>query len=309
MKIEQLKSQFKTKFEELLPIVSESLEQLFGRKFIVKMEISEDTDAKSHISGVQYPCVYVQYLTLGAGEYKHIIALPVELARNLYAWMIGAEPEESFGDEQIDGLQEGGNQIFGQLQANLQGGNISFNVKDLKVALVESEKDAISAFQPEEGLCVTYPVTVEKESFQVRHYLWVTAAQEGLSDNEITEIVSNVGKENLKDEKVDIHSAEFQSLSDSHNGNGNDSPRNLNMLMDVELESIAELGRKKMRIKDILKLGKGSVIELDKAAGENLDIFISGRKFGEGEVVVIDDHFGIRITQLLGPKERIKSLK
>lgn len=309
MKIEQLRSQFTTKFEELLPLVSESLEQLFGRKFIVRMEISKDTDVISHVSGAQYPCVYVQYLTLGTGEFKHIIALPIELARNLYAWMIGAEPEESFGDEQIDGLQEGGNQIFGQLQASLQGGNTSFNVKDLKVALIESEKDAISALQPQEGLCVTYPVTIEKESFQVRHYLWVTAAENSLSDNEISEIVSSVDKESQKDEKVDIHSVEFQPLNDSHNGNGNDTPRNLNILMDVELESIAELGRKKMRIKDILKLGKGSVIELDKAAGENLDIFISGRKFAEGEVVVIDDHFGIRITQLLGPKERIKSLK
>jgi len=309
MKIEQLKSQFTTKFEKLLPIVSESLEQLFGRKFMVKMEMSEDTDVISHISGAQYPCVYVQYSILGTGEFKHIIVLPIELAKNLYAWMIGAEPEESFGDEQIDGLQEGGNQIFGQLQASLQGGDTSFNVKDLKVTLVESEKDAISALQPQEGLCVTYPVTIEKESFQVQHYLWISAAENSLSDNEISEIVSNVDRESQEDEKVDIHSVEFQSFADSHNGNGNDSPRNLNILMDVELESVAELGRKKMRIKDILKLGKGSVIELDKAAGENLDIFISGRKFAEGEVVVIDDHFGIRITQLLGPKERIKSLK
>ncbi|MCK4689221.1 MAG: hypothetical protein KAT41_02875, partial [Candidatus Marinimicrobia bacterium] len=89
MKIEQLKSQFTTKFEELLPSVNEALKQLFGREFIVKMEISEEIDTMSLISGGQYPRVHIQFSTTGNGEYKHIISLPIELARNLYAWMIG----------------------------------------------------------------------------------------------------------------------------------------------------------------------------------------------------------------------------
>jgi flagellar motor switch protein FliN/FliY len=80
------------------------------------------------------------------------------------------------------------------------------------------------------------------------------------------------------------------------------------MLMDVEMEIYVELGKKTMLVKDILKLGKGSVVELEKAAGEPLGIFVNGRKLAEGEVVVVDDHFGIRITQLAGTKERIKSL-
>lgn len=309
MKIEQLKSQFTTKFEELLPPVNEALKQLFGRKFIVKMEISEETDAISLISGDQYPRVHIQFLTTGNGEYKHIISLPIELARNLYAWMIGAEPEESFSEEQMEGLQEGANQIFGQLQASLDSESTHFNVEEMKIALIESEKDAVSTFQSQEGLCVIYPVTVKKESFQVQHYLWYTASENELSDEGNQEIVSTVENEDREDDLVDVHPAEIQSFTDDHNVKGNGGPRNMSLLMDVELESIAELGRKRMQIRDILKLGKGSIIELDKAAGENLEIFISGRKFAEGEVVVIDDHFGIRITQLIGPKERIKSLQ
>jgi len=308
MKIEQLKSRFTSKFEELLPLVNEPLNQLFGSEFAVKMEISEETDAKSFISGGQYPRVHIQLVTSGIGEYKHIISLPVDLAGNLYAWMIGAEPEESFGDEQMEGLQEGANQIFGQLQVSLEGENIQFNTEDVKISLIESEKNAVSVLQSQEGLCVIYPVTVKEESFQVQHYLWYTAAENELSAEEQTETVSTVENESGKGEQVDVHPAEFQSFSDN-NGKDNNNPQNMNLLMDVELESIAELGRKKMRVKDILKLGKGSVIELDKAAGENLEIFISGRKFAEGEVVVADDHFGIRITQLIGPRERMKSLK
>jgi len=81
------------------------------------------------------------------------------------------------------------------------------------------------------------------------------------------------------------------------------------MLMDVELEITVELGRKLSLISDVLKLGKGSILELEKSAGENLDIYVNGKKLAEGEVVVIDEHFGIRITQLISPKERVNLLK
>jgi len=78
--------------------------------------------------------------------------------------------------------------------------------------------------------------------------------------------------------------------------------------MDVDLEVSVELDRKTVLVSELLKLGKGSIVELEKSAGEPLDIYVNGRKFAEGEVVVIDDRFGIRITQLLSPKDRVKSL-
>ncbi|MGH1364995.1 MAG: flagellar motor switch protein FliN [Calditrichia bacterium] len=84
--------------------------------------------------------------------------------------------------------------------------------------------------------------------------------------------------------------------------------RNVSMLMDVELNVTVELGRKQMSIAEILKLGKGTVIELAKAAGEPLDIYINGTRMARGEVVVIDEQFAVRITELASPKERIKSL-
>jgi flagellar motor switch protein FliN/FliY len=85
-------------------------------------------------------------------------------------------------------------------------------------------------------------------------------------------------------------------------------PGNIEMLLDVDLEITVELDRKTMLVSDLLKLGKGSIIEFPKSAGEPLDILVNGRKFAEGEVVVIDDKFGVRITQLISPKERIKKL-
>ncbi len=74
--------------------------------------------------------------------------------------------------------------------------------------------------------------------------------------------------------------------------------QNIKFLDDVYLPVSIELGRTRMRVQDILDLSKGSVIEFDKLAGETVDLLVNDRKFAEGEVVVIDEHFGIRITGL-----------
>lgn len=82
----------------------------------------------------------------------------------------------------------------------------------------------------------------------------------------------------------------------------------LELLLDLQLPISIELGRTNMLIKDILQLGRGSVIEFDKLVSEPVDVIINGKKIAEGEVVVIDKHFGIRITQLIDKEDRIKTL-
>jgi flagellar motor switch protein FliN/FliY len=76
--------------------------------------------------------------------------------------------------------------------------------------------------------------------------------------------------------------------------------KNLNLLLDIKLGLIVELGRSEMQLRDILKLTKGSVIELDRLSGEPVDLFVNNKIIARGEVVVIDDSFGLRITQLAG---------
>jgi len=87
------------------------------------------------------------------------------------------------------------------------------------------------------------------------------------------------------------------------------SSRRLDMLLDVPLEVNVELGRTRMTIQDLLQLGPGSVIELDKVAGEALDILVNGRLVARGEAVVVNDKFGIRITDIVSPQERIQRLR
>jgi flagellar motor switch protein FliN/FliY len=83
----------------------------------------------------------------------------------------------------------------------------------------------------------------------------------------------------------------------------------LEMLYDLQLPVSIELGRTNMLIRDILYLGRGSVIEFDKLVSEPVDVLVNGKKIAEGEVVVIDKHFGIRITTLVDPTERLKTIK
>ncbi|HWR40415.1 MAG TPA: flagellar motor switch phosphatase FliY [Patescibacteria group bacterium] len=84
---------------------------------------------------------------------------------------------------------------------------------------------------------------------------------------------------------------------------------NLALIMDVPLEITVELGRTKKLIRDILELGTGSVIELDKLAGEPVDILVNGKLIAKGEVVVIDENFGVRITDIISPMERLTTLQ
>ncbi|NLW57122.1 MAG: flagellar motor switch phosphatase FliY [Firmicutes bacterium] len=85
--------------------------------------------------------------------------------------------------------------------------------------------------------------------------------------------------------------------------------KNLNLLLDVSLEISVQLGSTQMRIKDILDLGIGSVIELDRLAGEFVDILVNGKLIAKGEVVVIDENFGVKIADIVSPMERVNNLQ
>ena len=84
---------------------------------------------------------------------------------------------------------------------------------------------------------------------------------------------------------------------------------NISLIMDVLMEMTVELGRTKKSIKDILGMGEGTIIELDKLAGEPVDILVNHKPIAKGEVVVIDENFGVRVTEILSPMERVSDLK
>lgn len=106
---------------------------------------------------------------------------------------------------------------------------------------------------------------------------------------------------------INVQQAQFASF-DSPTLNETES-NNLNMLLDIPLQVTVELGRTKRSVKEILEMSSGSIIELDKLAGEPVDILVNDRHIAKGEVVVIDENFGVRITDILSQTERLNNLR
>ena len=106
-------------------------------------------------------------------------------------------------------------------------------------------------------------------------------------------------------EKVQVQTPDFQELTDQ---GISDVPRNLDLIMDVPLEFTVVLGKSRRTIKDILSLGAGSVVELDKMTDEPLEILVNGKLVAEGEVVVINESFCIRITNIMSKEERGRNI-
>ncbi len=100
--------------------------------------------------------------------------------------------------------------------------------------------------------------------------------------------------------------AEFQQLAPTPGSEG--ANKNIDMLLDVKMPISIELGRTEMPISELLTLGPGSVVELNKLAGEPVDLLVNDKIIARGEVVVVDENFGVRITLLMSPEERLKSL-
>ncbi|MBI1911752.1 MAG: flagellar motor switch protein FliN [Deltaproteobacteria bacterium] len=99
--------------------------------------------------------------------------------------------------------------------------------------------------------------------------------------------------------------ASFSSLRAESSG----SVGNLDMILDIPVTIAVEIGRSKMIVKDLLQLGQGSVVELEKLAGEPMEILVNGRLIARGEAVVINEKFGVKLTDIVSPTERINKLK
>lgn len=100
--------------------------------------------------------------------------------------------------------------------------------------------------------------------------------------------------------------AAFDSLTDTSAQAGD---LNLDVILDVPVSLSLEVGRARIPIRNLLQLNQGSVVELDRAAGEPLDVYVNGTLIAQGEVVVVNDRFGVRLTDVVSPAERIKRLR
>lgn len=108
--------------------------------------------------------------------------------------------------------------------------------------------------------------------------------------------------------KSDYQKAPMQDLKDEHRPPPSEEV-NLDVILDVPVTISLEIGRTKISIRNLLQLNQGSVVELDRLAGEPLDVMVNGTLIAHGEVVVVNEKYGIRLTDVISPVERVKKLK
>jgi flagellar motor switch protein FliN/FliY len=127
---------------------------------------------------------------------------------------------------------------------------------------------------------------------------WAAALDESKPKETASEVTDALGA---------VHAAQFINFASSPPGTmapGND----LNMILDIPVQLTVELGRTRIPIKHILQLAQGSVVELEALAGEPMDVLVNGYLIAQGEVVVVNDKFGIRLTDIVTPSERMRRL-
>ncbi|MBS3798816.1 MULTISPECIES: flagellar motor switch protein FliN [unclassified Pseudoalteromonas] len=115
--------------------------------------------------------------------------------------------------------------------------------------------------------------------------------------------------EQSESEAGEAHAAELDELTPTNQDVSADDKRKLDTILDIPVTISMEVGRSKINIRNLLQLNQGSVVELDRVAGEPLDVLVNGTLIAHGEVVVVNDKFGIRLTDVISQVERIKKLR
>jgi flagellar motor switch protein FliN len=132
--------------------------------------------------------------------------------------------------------------------------------------------------------------------------------EETIDASEFTPIAGkNANANEDNQEPVTVQSVEFPSFDTAAQTSGEEN-KNLDLLMDIKLQLSVELGRAELPVKKVLELTRGSIVELDKIAGEPVELYANGKLVAFGEVVVIEDNFGLRITSIYEPEDRLKNL-
>lgn len=283
----------------------------------------------------QYPNIIldVEYTEGIVG--RNILIMKVKDASVIANLMMGGDgnvESTELSEIEISAVQEAMNQMIGSSatsMATMFARVVNISPPNSKIWREESETITDTLDESEEIVRVTFRITignlVDSEIMQI---LPISTAKKIVSimmgEEEFEEAVVDSNNYKLEEktisyesavepnneqqrvaEPVKVHEAKFEPLAPSKVG---ESHRNIDLILDVPLNVSVVLGRTKKSVKDILDLSTGSLIELDRLAEEPVEILVNGKKIAYGEVVVVDENFGVRITNIVSGVDRIKSL-
>lgn len=242
------------------------------------------------------PMMVIQFAFAGLPENSQVVLIPQDTAIELASLVQG---------ENLSDIDEN---AMSDVRPTLEG-----IVQGICLAVGNVRNDTIVA----SGLSIrfqifSFPVNLQKSLEVVRTQVGLSG--EGLNgtciwlmDSETAHHICGMTMQEDGDE-IPFPQVEVPATGLVSKPSANEDGHGLDLLMDIPLEISVELGRVKMLVKDVVDLGTGSIVEIEKAAGEPVDVLVNGRLVARGEVVVIEDNFGVRITEIVSPQERLARL-
>ena len=234
--------------------------------------------------------------------------------------MMMGDGSAEYTEDHKDAISELFNQVTGAFAASLSG----YYEDSISTGTIEAKEydfsDSSVPFENSDMVLMTIKITDKDESamsFIVPQEL-STQLMKGLKETRGDAEGGSVGLSESEVDDLTQLSTDISEIGEAEGGfketplaetTAQAPKENINMLLDVEMNVSIELGKTDMSIKRILELSAGSIIELDRMAGEPVDLMVNNKVVAKGEVVVVDENFGIRIVSLVSPEERIRSLR
>ncbi|MDD2649519.1 MAG: flagellar motor switch protein FliN [Candidatus Cloacimonetes bacterium] len=268
-----------------------------------------DFDFSKIQSNIEIPCIALSITYSGSASFQLQLIMDKEsVAIFADLMMLGDGDTDYIPDEHNDAMKEMCNQILGSMTAEFAGEdvNLSGTVSEIELTDMEIQQNFLIDSKMQE---LTFTVIGKTFScflvFDDQAIASINASFE-VDDTPAYQPDKPSFKDSIQQEPVRVSRAQFSEIEEVRPSSGKNI--NIDVLMDVVLPVTVELGRKDMKIKEILEIGQGSVVELDKLAGDLVDLMINGKKFAVGEVMVADENYAVRIVSLVSREERIKSL-
>lgn len=262
--------------------------------------------------------VKMDYDTGVMGEHEYILDLPLSIA--IASFMMGQETEE-LTEAGLSAISEALNTMCGNASTTI-GNRIKKEIRTSPPLAESKNKNALSLGEGQNYIKVNYKLEIDNKSYNLREIFGVNVVKEMVSAvlpamSETPSFTKQTFQQPMMmgQQRMTPMQPErgFQQVQNVQFASFTEAPQetqagNINLLMDVTMELTVELGRTKRTIKYILGMGEGTVLELDKLAGEPVDILVNGKLIARGEVVVIDENFGVRVTEIISPAERLHEL-
>jgi len=236
-----------------------------------------------------------------------------DLVALLSETMVGGDGTAPFNEEHIDAFKELGNQILGSASTAL-GGKYEVPLSTTQAKIIPFDLHS-PPFSLTGSVVIEFKLYMDEQEKGILRLLLSQPLTMALTENfeeEDSQSSNNASQSGGRSstagglESVPRNGSFDRTLSMS---SGNFASSNVDLLLDIPLNVTIELGRTRLSIRKILELGPGSIIELDRLAGEPVDLLVNDKVVARGEVVVVDEYFGVRILSLISPEERIKQLR